>query len=205
MAVTPDQVYGDSRWLQAQPGFRNRFSQILLNTGIVPDQATLDQYGLGSLFDPSQSAAAANNPYSIAKLLQNRLSGTLTNNATTANARGGLFSGAFQNSQDQAGRDYQQAYSQAGSRELSDLLGIQGDQSNLYGSIWTDYANRPVAPDPTVYPPAPTITPGSAGVGGNTGIPVPQTPYYRTGPEAGGNVVKKKISSVVSGSAGRAL
>lgn len=177
MAVTADQVYGDSQWLRENPGLISKFSQILTQYGIVPDQATLAQYGLSSLFDPNISQAAQANPYSTAAQLRNRLSGALTNNATNANAHGALFSGAFQNMQDASGRSYQQDYSNAGAQELSGLLGVQGDQANLYNSIFGRLLSQPVAPDTTAYPQA--SQPAAIGAG----LPVPQQPYNRTGPE----------------------
>lgn len=177
MAVTPDQVYADPEWLRANPGLISKFSQILTDYGIVPDAATLAQYGLGSLFDPSVSAAATKNPYSKAALLKNQLSGDLTNNATSANARGALFSGAFQNMQDASGRAYQQNYAGLGSQELGGLLGLQGNQNDLYNSIFGRLLSNPVAADTTAYPQA--SQPAAVGAG----LPVPQTPYNRTGPE----------------------
>lgn len=204
MAVTSDQVYGDSEWLRSQPGFAAKFSNLLVNSGIIPDAATLQKYGLADLFDPATSAAAANNPYSTAALLKNHLSGSLSANGTRAAGHNALFSGAFQNMQDQAGRDYQQSYSQAGAQGLSSLLGIQGDRESLYNSIFQRKLNEPVAADPTVYAPAVAPAPAFAPVAGpqGLGIPVPQGPYVRTGPEAGWATtpVKKK-----TGFASRAL
>lgn len=198
MAVTPDQVYGDAEWLRQQPGLRQRFSQILINSGIVPDAQTLQQYGLGDLYDANTSVAAVNNPYSTARMLQNKLQGTLTNNATRAGAHGAIFSGAAQNAQDQAGRDYQQAYSQAGANELGGLLGLKGDQENLYNTVYGRLLAQPVAADTTVYP----------GQGGN---PQGMTEIDRPGaqanpwhiPTATGGTLQafkpKKTSQVVGG------
>lgn len=151
MAVTPDQVYGDSEWLRSNPALISKFSQILLSSGIVPDAQTLQRYGLSGLFDPSVSAGATNNPYSTAALLRGQLKTNLTNNGTNANAHGMLFSGAFQNTQDQAGSDYQKAYSQAGTDELNSLMGVQGQQNDLYNSVFGRLLSQPVAPDPAVY------------------------------------------------------
>lgn len=188
MPVTPDQVYGDSEWLRSNPALIAKFSQILINSGIVPDAATLGRYGLSSLFDPATSAAAANNPYSTAATLKNTLSGSLSSNAHTANAHGGLFSGAFQNMQDQSGRDYQRSYAGAGASTLSDLLGIGGQQNDLYNSIFgrkqSEAAAAQAAADAAYTPPA--AAPAAIGAG----LPVPQQAYNRTGPETPGQVFK---------------
>lgn len=176
MAVTDQQVYADPEWLRAQPGLIARFSQILTNSGIIPDAATLSAYGLSGMFDPNVSAAAAANPYSTAAQLKRTLSSTLNQNNTRAGASNMLFSGAFQNLQDQAGRDYQQAYSTAGANTLSQLLGIKTDQENVYNSVYGRLLSQPVTPDTTVYPAAATPTIGA-------GLPQPQTTYTRTGPE----------------------
>lgn len=201
MAVTPDQVYGDSEWLRTNPSLVSRFSQILTNYGIVPDAATLGRYGLSSLFDPNVSAAASNNPYSTAALLKNQLSGQLSGNAQTANSHGALFSGAFQNMQDQSGREYQQQYAQAGAKQLSDLLGVQGDQNDLYNSIFGRKLNEAAAavPDTTAYP---AVAPAAIGAG----LPQPQQVYNRTGPETPGSVWKPFTApKKPKGFAGRAL
>lgn len=205
MAVTPDQVYGDSEWLRAQPNFVAKFSQLLTNSGIVPDASTLQRYGLSDLFDPATSAAAANNPYSTAAQLKNHLSATLTDNGAAASAHNALFSGAHENMQDQAGRDYQQGYATAGAQGLSDLLGVAGDRESLYNTIFQRKLAEPVAADPTVYTPpvAPAPVAGPSGLG----IPVPQQAYQRTGPEAGWKApaTTKKIAAPKTSFASRAL
>jgi hypothetical protein len=205
VAVTSDQVYGDSEWLHAQPGFKNQFSQLLMQYGIVPDAATLAQYGLSDMFDPAQATAAANNPYSVAAQLKNTLSGSLTNNATSANSHGALFSGAFANMQDAAGRDYTKNYSLAGQSELGGLGALQTSQGDLYDSIWKRLMDAPpvaAAPGPD---PGAIQTPGNMPVGTPIGVgtatPIPQGPYIRTGPEAGSvaPVAPKKPKPIVGG------
>lgn len=198
-----DTVYGDPQWQHDNPSLISKFSQLLVNSGIIPDAGTLQRYGLSGLFDPTVATAAASNPYSTAALLKNQLSGSLTANGTTAASRGALFSGAFQNMQDQAGRNYQQAYAQAGANTLSGLLGIQGQQNDLYNTIFQRQANAPVAPDATAYsaPAASTATMGA-------GMPVPQTPYQRTGPETPGAVTrppKARTAAPRAGFSARAL
>lgn len=206
MAIAPDQVYADSEWLRSNPALISKFSQILTNYGIVPDAATLAKYGLSGLFDPSVSAAAASNPYSTAALLKNRLSGDLTNNATTANRHGALFSGAFKNMQDASGRGYQQSYAQAGAQQLSDLLGVQGSQNDLYNSIFGRLLSTQQQQQAAAAAAAAPAAAAPATIG--AGLPVPQTPYTRTGPEtpmaswAPFTPTKPKIST---GFAGRAL
>lgn len=179
MAVTPDQVYGDAEWLRSNPALVSKFSQILINSGIIPDAATLSKYGLSSMFDPSVSSAAANNPYSEAAQLKNQLSGSLTGNAHAANRRGGLFSGAFKNMQDQSGRDYQQAYATAGANTLSGLLGVQGEQNSLYNSIWGRRLNDATQVDPNTSVGPVAAAPAVIGAG----LPQPQGAYVRTGAE----------------------
>lgn len=166
MAVTPDQVFGDSQWLHDNPALIAKFSQILINSGIVPDAATLGKYGLSGLFDPSSAAAAANNPYSTAALLKNQLTGALTNNATSANSHGALFGGAFRNMQAASGRDYQQNYAKAGADELSGLFGVQGEQGTLYDTIFGRLISAPAAPDPSG---TPDYSPSQSIVGGGSG------------------------------------
>lgn len=199
--ATADQVYGDAQWLKENPALIAKFSQLLTQYGIVPDQATMQKYGLGNLFDPNSAQGAQNNPYSVAALLKNQLSGALTGNATSANARGALFSGAFQNMQDQSGRNYQQSYAKAGQDELAGLFGIQGQQNDLYNTIFGRLLANPVAPDSTATPAPPAATPP-----GKTVIPQgnPQGPYGYYGPGGGGQAwnpptPKKKMSNVVVG------
>lgn len=148
MAVTPDQVYGSSQWLAAQPGYANRFSMLLKQYGIIPDAGTLAKYGLSDYFSQDDATAAQNNPYSIAAQLKNTLSGSLTNNATNANSHGALFSGAFKNMQDASGRDYTKNYALAGDAELGGFADIQGDKSNLYSTIYGNLLAQPIAPAP---------------------------------------------------------
>lgn len=161
---TQQDVYGTSAWQVGNSDLTRRFSAILAQYGLVPEQSTLDQYGLGSMFDPSQAAQARANPYSIFSQLGQSRDRGYGANQNTANSHNMLFSGAFKNSQDQVGRDYQQNVAGAGQEELNQLLGLGGDQSSLYQSIYGQLLNQPVAPDPT-----PTAGSDGSFVGGGTG------------------------------------
>lgn len=187
--TTPSQadVFGTSAWQTGTAGLTSKFSGVLRKYGIVPDSATLSQYGLSGLFDPNQSANALANPDSIFNKLGRARDTGFTSNLHTANSHNALFSGAALNSADQVGRDYASNVGQAGQDELDALMGVGGEAGNLYQTVFGDLLNRPVAADPTVYP---TSSPSSGGTIG-AGRPVPQQPYIRTGPETPGATPKK--------------
>jgi hypothetical protein len=99
------------------------------------------------MFDATQADQARANPYSIFSQLGKQRDVGYGQNQNTANAHNMLFSGAFKNSQDQVGRDYQQNVASAGQNELNSLLGLGGDQASLYQSIYGQLLNAPVQPD----------------------------------------------------------
>lgn len=152
--TTPSQadVFGTSAWTTGTAGLTARFSNVLRKYGIVPDSATMAQYGIGNLFDPSQAANALANPDSIYNQLGRSRDTGFASQMHQANSHGGLFSGAAKNSSDQVGRDYATNVGRAGQDELDALLGLEGEAGGLYQTIFGDLLNRPVAADPTVYP-----------------------------------------------------
>ena len=185
VAPSPQQVYADPQWTRATNLGTSQISQLLMQYGITPDQGALNAAGIGDMYDPSVLAGAQANPYSIAHQLQNTRDAAYTNNATSANARGGLFSGAFQNMQDQAGRNYQQAYSTDAADLLGKITGIGMQREGLYGQISQQLmANQPTA-DPTVSTASAYQPAAGVATGAGTGYPTPQQAYTRTGPEAG--------------------
>lgn len=199
---TATDVYGTSAWQVGHANNTARFADVLRRYGLVPDAATLSQYGLSGLFDPNTSANAAANPNSILAALGRARDTGFHSNLHAASAHNALGSGAALNAADQVGRDYQSNVGQAGSDELSALLGLGGDESTLYQTIFGDLLNRP-QPDPNLSlptpPPQQISVPQGVASGAGTGIPTPQTPYVRTGPEAGWTPPKPPKPGVFGG------
>ena len=78
---------------------------------------------------------------------------------------GALFSGAAVNAADQVGRDYSKNLGTAGQDELDQLLGIGGDETNLYNTVFGQLLNIPAAPDTST----PTATTDQSGFNADTG------------------------------------
>lgn len=167
----------DPEYLQSTPLFTKGISDLFYNFGIQPTAQQQADYGIGPVQD---------NPYSVAKMLMADRTRANHGSINAANAAGleesGAAVGALNANNENYKRNYAGAVSQLG-RGVSDLLtGYTGQIGSIFDRL--EQTPIPQAAQPYVAP-GPAV--GQAtGVG--TNFATPQTPYARTGPEAGGNI-----------------
>lgn len=183
-----NEITTDAEYLLKNPGYIRQAHDLLVKYGIIPAS------GWGS--DAATAEEVNANPYSVAKLLGKSYQTNLGSNMNQANAHGALFSGAYVNNQAHSLDDYQHGMSDAGTNLMSDLGGVSDARTGTLVDIWNRLSNQPISPDTSVgQTPNPTTNAPAGGItaiGTGTNTPIPQGPYQRTGPEAGGLVVKPK-------------
>lgn len=183
------QVVNDPRFLQATPAYKTKIHDILFKYGFTGT--------------PEQQAVAGPveaNPYSVASRLKQNMQLSQHNSFNAANAAGLEESGAASAAGHAINEDYKRGVSDAGSQMGGELGGALGDYTDTINGIFGDVELNPtIAPSPPPVPVGPA--PGQAsGVG--TAFPTPQTPYTRTGPEAGGTVSAKVKKIGIKGNHG---
>lgn len=181
----------DPEFLLANPGYIKQAHDLLVQYGIIPT-ATGDASIDSAIADPTTQQEATANPYSVAAMLRKTYAGGLSNNDTNAVSHGAFASGAHENANLHSLDSYQQGLSTAGQNLESGFGTISGNRTNTLVDIWKRLATAPVTADTTVYGKA--AAPPDESIG--AGLPVPQQPYQRTGPEAGGALTPGSISSM---------
>lgn len=173
------QLLSDPTYLQATPQFKKSVHDLLFNYGIQPTAQQQADYGVGPI---------ENNPYSVVAMLQKGHAAADHSSINAANAAGLEESGAAVGALNANNENYKQQSASALAQATGGLGQLLAGYTGQVGSIFDTLEQNPVVPSaqPVVGAgPAP-----GAATGAGTGYPTPQTPYTRTGSEAGGLAAK---------------
>lgn len=176
------QLLTDPTFESATPAFRQQVHDILYNYGISPGSQFAADTGISD---------ASGNPYSVFANLGRSLTQANHNSNNAAGAAGLEESGAAIAAQHANVGSYNQSLASAGAKETGALDAAFENYTGKIDPLWANYEVAPAGLAPPTYD---TSAPGSVGVGGSTGRPVPQQPYTRTGPETPSTILGKLVN-----------
>lgn len=173
------QLLSNPSFLQATPQFKQGIHDLLFNYGIQPTAQQQTDYGVGPI---------ENNPYSVVNMLQKGHTQADHSSMNQANAAGLEESGAAAGALNANNEAYKAKYAGALAQATGGIGQLLTGYTNQVGNIFDTLEQNPVVPA-AQYPG--NVGPAAgAPTGVGTSYPTPQTPYTRTGSEAGGLAAK---------------
>lgn len=173
------QLFSNPTYLQATPAFKKSIHDLLFNYGIQPTAQQQQDFGVGPI---------ENNPYSVVAMLQKGHTTADHNTINAANAAGLEESGAAAGGLNANNEAYKQQSASALAQATGGIGQLLSGYTGTIGNIFDTLEQNPAIPA-AQYPGNVGPAPG-APTGAGTGYPSPQSPYQRTGPEAGGLAAK---------------
>lgn len=181
-----NQLVSDPRYLAATPAFARSVHDILFNYGFQPTAQQTSDYGVGAIED---------NPYSVANLLVKGHTNADHASENAANNAGLAESGAAVGALNANNEAYKENYAKAQAAASGQISSALAGYGNTVGTIFDTLEQQPAQQAITPQAPIASGTPSGAG----TGLPTPQQPYQRSGPEAGwvsSKLIKPKIMPI---------